>query len=85
VQPENTLVRTPNNLTDEEAAPLSMLGLTVWTCLIEQANIRAGQSILDLENKLKNFTPSNVRANIAVAVGIISVVLSLIAIILKLK
>jgi NADPH:quinone reductase-like Zn-dependent oxidoreductase len=46
VQPENTLVRTPNNLTDEEAAPLSVGGLTVWTILVEQANIRAGQTIL---------------------------------------
>jgi NADPH:quinone reductase-like Zn-dependent oxidoreductase len=46
VQPENTLVRTPNNLTDEEAAPLSVAGLTVWTFLVEQANIRAGQTIL---------------------------------------
>lgn len=46
VQPENTLVRTPVNLTDEEAAPLSVGGLTVWTCLVEQANIRAGQTIL---------------------------------------
>jgi NADPH:quinone reductase-like Zn-dependent oxidoreductase len=46
VQPENTLVRAPNNLTDVEAAPLSVAGLTVWTILVEQANIRAGQSIL---------------------------------------
>ena len=46
VQPENTLVRTPNNLTDEEAAPLSIVGLTVWTILVEQATIRAGQTIL---------------------------------------
>ena len=46
VQPENTLVSTPNNLTDVEAAPLSIAGLTVWTCLVEQANIRAGQTIL---------------------------------------
>ena len=46
VQPENTLVRTPNNLTEVEAAPLSIAGLTVWTYLVEQANIRAGQSIL---------------------------------------
>lgn len=46
VQPENTLVSTPNNLTDIEAAPLSIAGLTVWTCLVEQANIRAGQTIL---------------------------------------
>jgi len=46
VQPENTLVRTPNNLTDSAAAPLSVCGLTVWTYLVEQANIRAGQTIL---------------------------------------
>lgn len=46
VQPETTLVRTPSNLTDEEAAPLSVGGLTVWAVLTEQANIRAGQTIL---------------------------------------
>ncbi|HEY0677303.1 MAG TPA: NAD(P)-dependent alcohol dehydrogenase [Chitinophagaceae bacterium] len=46
VQPENTLVRTPDNLTDEEAAPLSVSGLTVWTILVEQASIKAGQTIL---------------------------------------
>jgi NADPH:quinone reductase-like Zn-dependent oxidoreductase len=46
VQPENTLVRTPMNLTDAEAAPLPVAGLTVWTILVEQANIRAGQTIL---------------------------------------
>lgn len=46
LQPENTLVSIPNNLTDVEAAPLSIAGLTVWTCLVEQANIRAGQTIL---------------------------------------
>lgn len=46
VQPENTLVRTPNNLTDEAAAPLSIAGLTAWAYLVEQANIRAGQTIL---------------------------------------
>jgi NADPH:quinone reductase-like Zn-dependent oxidoreductase len=46
VQPENTLVRTPANLSDVEAAPLSVGGLTVWTILVEQARIRAGQTIL---------------------------------------
>jgi NADPH:quinone reductase-like Zn-dependent oxidoreductase len=46
VQPENTLVSTPNNLIDAEAAPLAIAGLTVWTILVEQANIRAGQTIL---------------------------------------
>lgn len=46
VQPENTLVRVPGNLTDEEAAPLSIAGLTAWAYLVDQANIRAGQTIL---------------------------------------
>ncbi len=46
VQPENTLVRTPSNLTDEQAAPLAVAGLSAWSYLVEQANIRAGQSIL---------------------------------------
>lgn len=46
VQPENTLVRTPANLTDAEAAPLAVGGLTAWAVLAEQANIRAGQTIL---------------------------------------
>jgi len=46
VQPENTLVRTPGNLTDMEAAPLSVAGLSAWAYLVDQANIRAGQTIL---------------------------------------
>jgi NADPH:quinone reductase-like Zn-dependent oxidoreductase len=46
VQPENTLVTTPSNLTDVEAAPLSVAGLSAWAYLVEQANIRAGQTIL---------------------------------------
>ncbi|GAA0558495.1 zinc-dependent alcohol dehydrogenase family protein [Chitinophaga japonensis] len=46
VQPENTLVRTPGNLSDAAAAPLPVGGLTVWACLVEQADIRAGQTIL---------------------------------------
>lgn len=46
VQPENTLVRTPNNLTDEEAVALSVAGLTAWASLVSQANIKAGQTIL---------------------------------------
>jgi NADPH:quinone reductase-like Zn-dependent oxidoreductase len=46
VQPENTLVRTPENLTDEEAATLPVIGLTAWSSLVSQARIRAGQVIL---------------------------------------
>lgn len=45
VQPENTLARTPNNLSDAEAASLSVAGLTAWAMLM-QAGIRAGQTIL---------------------------------------
>lgn len=46
VQPENTLVKIPGNLTDIEAAPLSVAGLSAWAYLVDQANIRAGQTIL---------------------------------------
>lgn len=45
VQSENTLVRTPKNLTDEEATSLSVVGLTAWAMLM-QAGIKAGQTIL---------------------------------------
>jgi len=46
VQPENTLVRTPTNLSDEAAAGLSVAGLTAWAMLVTQAKIKAGQTIL---------------------------------------
>lgn len=46
VQPENTLACAPQNLTDEEAASLPVAGLTAWSSLVTQANIRAGQTIL---------------------------------------
>ena len=46
VQPENTLVRSPQNLTDEEATSLSVAGLTAWAMLVTQADIKAGQTIL---------------------------------------
>ncbi|WP_428742173.1 zinc-dependent alcohol dehydrogenase family protein [Tenacibaculum sp.] len=46
VQPENTLVSAPRNLTDEESASLSVAGLTAWSNLVSLANIKAGQTIL---------------------------------------
>ncbi|UIR57886.1 NAD(P)-dependent alcohol dehydrogenase [Sphingobacterium sp. SRCM116780] len=46
VQPENTLVSAPKNLSDEEAASLPVAGLTAWTSLVTKANIKAGQTIL---------------------------------------
>ncbi len=45
VHPENTLVRSPQNLTDEEATSLSVAGLTAWAMLM-QAGIKAGKTIL---------------------------------------
>ncbi|WP_428232606.1 zinc-dependent alcohol dehydrogenase family protein [Flavobacterium sp.] len=46
VQPENTLVSAPKNLSDEQSASLSVAGLTAWANLVTQANIQAGQTIL---------------------------------------
>jgi NADPH:quinone reductase-like Zn-dependent oxidoreductase len=46
IAPANTLVRTPNNLSDEEAASLPVSGLTAWANLVTQAKIQAGQTVL---------------------------------------
>jgi NADPH:quinone reductase-like Zn-dependent oxidoreductase len=46
IQTENTLVKAPNNLTDEESASLSVAGLTAWAFLVSQAKIKSGQTIL---------------------------------------
>jgi NADPH:quinone reductase-like Zn-dependent oxidoreductase len=46
VAPENTVVRSPRNLTDQEAATLPVIGLTAWASLVNQAKIRPGQTIL---------------------------------------
>ena len=46
VQPEDTLVSAPRNLTDEESAALPVAGLTAWASLVTQARIVAGQTIL---------------------------------------
>jgi NADPH:quinone reductase-like Zn-dependent oxidoreductase len=46
VAPANTLVRAPNNLSDEEASTLPVSGLTAWANLVTQAKIQAGQTIL---------------------------------------
>jgi len=40
------LVRSPINLTDEEASTLPVSGLTAWTNLVTLAGIRAGQTVL---------------------------------------
>ncbi len=44
--PEDALVASPENLTDEEAATLSVSGLTAWTNLVSNAHIQAGQTVL---------------------------------------
>ncbi len=46
IAPANTVVRTPDTLSDEEAATLPVSGLTAWTNLVTQAKIKAGQTIL---------------------------------------
>jgi NADPH:quinone reductase-like Zn-dependent oxidoreductase len=46
VQSADTLVRTPGNLTDEEAAQLPITGLTAWAYLVDQAKMKPGQTLL---------------------------------------
>lgn len=43
---EDGLVRTPAHLSDEEAAALPCAGLTAWSAVVEQGNLRPGNSIL---------------------------------------
>ncbi len=39
-------VKVPDHLTDAEAATLTCAGVTAWNALVEQAGIRAGQTVL---------------------------------------
>lgn len=43
---KNALARTPDNLTDEEAAATWMAYLTVWAALIHQAKAKTGDSVI---------------------------------------
>lgn len=44
--PSRQLARTPDALTDEQAAVLPLGGLTAWQALVETARIRPGQRVL---------------------------------------
>lgn len=44
--PAASLMRTPSNLTDEEAATLPIAGLTAWSGLVDFAGVKKGQTIL---------------------------------------
>lgn len=44
--PEHGLVQAPKNLSHEETATLPIAALTAWHALINQANLRPGQTVL---------------------------------------
>src|SRR4029450_3368436 len=46
VWPAAALVRTPDHLSDAEAASLPCAGLTAWSAVIKLGNIRSGQTVL---------------------------------------
>jgi NADPH:quinone reductase-like Zn-dependent oxidoreductase len=46
VFPAQTLVRTPDHLTDIEAAALPCAGLTAWSAVIKLGNVKPGQTVL---------------------------------------
>jgi NADPH:quinone reductase-like Zn-dependent oxidoreductase len=46
VWPSQALVRTPDHLTDAEAAALPCAGLTAWSAVVKLGNIRPGQTVL---------------------------------------
>src|SRR6201988_2067922 len=46
VWPAAALVRTPDHLSDVEAAALPCAGLTVWSAVVKLGNIKPGQTVL---------------------------------------
>ncbi len=44
--PESSLVKVPDNLTDEEASTLPIAGLTAWEALVNAGQLKAGQTVL---------------------------------------
>jgi NADPH:quinone reductase-like Zn-dependent oxidoreductase len=46
IWPSQALVRTPDHLTDAEAAALPCAGLTAWSAVVKLGNIRPGQTVL---------------------------------------
>ena len=48
VLPENGVIRTPDYLTDEEAATLPCAGLTAWDALVAVGGLKPGETVLTL-------------------------------------
>jgi NADPH:quinone reductase-like Zn-dependent oxidoreductase len=46
IWPSQALVRTPDHLSDAEAAALPCAGLTAWSAVVKLGNIRPGQTVL---------------------------------------
>jgi len=46
VFPSQALVRTPDHLTDVEAAALPCAGLTAWSAVVKLGGVKAGQTVL---------------------------------------
>jgi NADPH:quinone reductase-like Zn-dependent oxidoreductase len=46
VFPSQTLVRSPDHLTDVEAAALPCAGLTAWSAVVKLGGVKAGQTVL---------------------------------------
>jgi NADPH:quinone reductase-like Zn-dependent oxidoreductase len=44
--PERTVARKPEGISLEEAAALPLAGLTAYQCLVEEAQVRAGERVL---------------------------------------
>ena len=46
--PETAITKIPNNLTLKEAATLPCAGLTAWRALVDEGNLRSGETVLVL-------------------------------------
>ena len=44
--PETAITRIPNNLTLKEAATLPCAGLTAWRALVDEGNLKSGETVL---------------------------------------
>ena len=48
VMPAATMVKFPDRFTDEEACTLAIAGLTSWRALVEEACVKAGETVVTL-------------------------------------
>lgn len=46
VLPEEGVVKVPDHLTDEEAAPLPCAAVTAWNAVVAEGQVKAGQTVL---------------------------------------